>query len=94
MTLWPARQHIDTEYLDGPFKYLRSGWSFADLPEGRLQGHTFHYSKSETTLLPIVRARTPDNRDGEAIYRLERLTASYVHFYFPSNPTAIAALFS
>ena len=70
------------------------GMQFADLPEGRLQGHTFHYSKSETTLLPIVRARTPDNRDGEAIYRLERLTASYVHFYFPSNPTAIAALFS
>ena len=70
------------------------GMQFADLPEGRLQGHTFHYSKSETTLLPIVRARTPDDRDGEAIYRLERLTASYVHFYFPSNPTAIAALFS
>jgi cobyrinic acid a,c-diamide synthase len=70
------------------------GMQFADLPEGRLQGHTFHYSKSETTLLPIVRARTPDDRDGEAIYRLERLTASYVHFYFPSNPSAIAALFS
>ncbi|MBK9784352.1 MAG: cobyrinate a,c-diamide synthase [Betaproteobacteria bacterium] len=70
------------------------GMQFADLPEGRLQGHTFHYSKSETPLLPIVRARTPDGRDGEAIYRLERLTASYVHFYFPSNPTAIAALFS
>lgn len=70
------------------------GMQFADLPEGRLQGHTFHYSKSETPLLPIVRARTPDDRDGEAIYRLERLTASYVHFYFPSNPTAIAALFS
>ena len=70
------------------------GMQFADLPEGRLQGHTFHYSKSETALLPIVRARTPDDRDGEAIYRLERLTASYVHFYFPSNPTAIAALFS
>jgi cobyrinic acid a,c-diamide synthase len=70
------------------------GMQFADLPEGRLQGHTFHYSKSETVLLPIVRARTPDDRDGEAIYRLERLTASYVHFYFPSNPSAIAALFS
>jgi cobyrinic acid a,c-diamide synthase len=70
------------------------GMQSADLPEGRLQGHTFHYSKSETALLPIIRARTPDGRDGEAIYRLERLTASYVHFYFPSNPTAIAALFS
>lgn len=34
VTLWPAEKRIDTEYLDGPFKYLRSGWSFADLPEG------------------------------------------------------------
>lgn len=40
VTLWPAEKRIDTEYLDGPFKYLRSGWSFADLPpvEGRPGG--------------------------------------------------------
>ena len=25
---------IDTEYLDGPFKYMRSGWTFRDRPEG------------------------------------------------------------
>ena len=25
---------IDTEYLDGPFKYLKSSWKFKDLPEG------------------------------------------------------------
>lgn len=70
------------------------GMQFADLPEGRLQGHTFHYSKSETPLTPIVRAQTQDGREGEAIYRRERLTASYVHFYFASNPKATAALFS
>ncbi len=34
VTLWPAQKRIDTEYLDGPFKYLKSGWRFADLPEG------------------------------------------------------------
>ncbi|WP_134682087.1 type II toxin-antitoxin system RatA family toxin [Paracoccus ravus] len=34
VTLWPAEKRIDTEYLDGPFKYLKSGWTFADLPEG------------------------------------------------------------
>ena len=34
VTLWPADMRIDTEYLDGPFKYLKSGWSFADLPHG------------------------------------------------------------
>ena len=69
------------------------GMQFADLPEGRLQGHTFHYSKSETPLTPIVHAQTQDGREGEAIYRRERLTASYVHFYFASNPVATAALF-
>jgi coenzyme Q-binding protein COQ10 len=34
VTLWPERKRIDTEYLDGPFKYLKSGWTFADQPEG------------------------------------------------------------
>ncbi|MDF3606386.1 type II toxin-antitoxin system RatA family toxin [Paracoccus sp. DMF-8] len=31
VTLWPAENRIDTEYLDGPFSYLRSGWHFTDL---------------------------------------------------------------
>lgn len=70
------------------------GRQIADLPEGRLHGHTFHYSKSETPLLPLLCAQTPDGRDGEAIFRQGRLTASYVHFYFPSNPLATAALFA
>jgi len=34
VTLWPGKSRIDTEYLDGPFRYLKSGWTFADLPEG------------------------------------------------------------
>jgi cobyrinic acid a,c-diamide synthase len=70
------------------------GTQFAQLPEGRLAGHTFHYSKSETPLMPLARAKTDDGRDGEAIFRQQRLTASYVHFYFPSDPAAVAALFS
>ncbi|WP_434514771.1 cobyrinate a,c-diamide synthase [Dechloromonas sp. ARDL1] len=68
------------------------GTQFVDLPEGALSGHTFHYSKSESPLAPLARARTADGREGEAIYRLNRLTASYVHIFFPSNPAAIAAL--
>jgi cobyrinic acid a,c-diamide synthase len=68
------------------------GTQFADLPEGRLAGHTFHYSKSETPLPPLCRAVTAEGREGEAIYRRQRLTASYVHFYFPSQPQAAAAL--
>jgi len=67
------------------------------LPEGTLRGHTFHYSKTETQLEPLTTARQErplgSTTEGEAIYRRERLTASYVHFYFPSNPEAAARLF-
>ena len=34
VTLFPAINRVDTEYLDGPFKYLRSWWQFRDRPEG------------------------------------------------------------
>ena len=34
VTLWPERMRIDTEYLDGPFKYLKSWWQFTDRDEG------------------------------------------------------------
>ncbi len=43
------------------------GTQVAELPEGRLNGHTFHYSKSETPLAPLARATTPAGREGEAI---------------------------
>lgn len=34
VTLYPADLHVDTDYLDGPFKYLRSGWTFRDVEGG------------------------------------------------------------
>ena len=34
VTLWPEDMKIDTEYLEGPFRHLHSGWTFRDLPEG------------------------------------------------------------
>lgn len=69
------------------------GMLATDLPEGRLTGHTFHYSTTETALAPLAQAVKPVGRGGEAIYRRRRLTASYMHFYFPSNPAAVARLF-
>ncbi|TXI01650.1 MAG: cobyrinate a,c-diamide synthase [Rhizobium sp.] len=65
------------------------------LDNATVRGHTFHYSQTETTLLPATRATSPrDGKPGEAVYRVGALTASYVHLYFPSNPAAVAALFS
>lgn len=34
VTLWENMHKIDTEYLDGPFKYMQSNWSFSDTDEG------------------------------------------------------------
>jgi cobyrinic acid a,c-diamide synthase len=62
--------------------------------QGELRGHTFHYSRFETAL--NLQARTVKHTtqaDGEAIYRLGNLQASYFHAYFPSNPSAAAHLF-
>ena len=33
-TLWPVENRLDIEYLDGPFKYLKSWWRFVDAPQG------------------------------------------------------------
>lgn len=30
----PARHHVGTEYLDGPFRHMRSTWDFSDRPGG------------------------------------------------------------
>ncbi|MDP1652550.1 MAG: cobyrinate a,c-diamide synthase [Rhodocyclaceae bacterium] len=64
-----------------------------DLPEGQITGHTFHYSTTATPLASLVQAVKANGRGGEPIYRHRRLTASYMHFYFPSNPEAAARLF-
>ncbi|WP_370229975.1 type II toxin-antitoxin system RatA family toxin [Cognatishimia sp.] len=34
VTLFDAEKSIDTEYLDGPFKYLKSTWNFKDVEGG------------------------------------------------------------
>lgn len=70
------------------------GLQEVDLPDGTLRGHTFHYSRAETPL-PAIASGRPQRagRSGESVYRVGRLTASYLHLYFPSNPLAAARLF-
>jgi cobyrinic acid a,c-diamide synthase len=63
------------------------------LDEGCLRGHTYHHSLTTSPWEPTTRGRSPNGgRGAEAVYRSGRLTASYVHFYFPSSPAATAAL--
>lgn len=64
------------------------------LPEGALRGHTFHHSSLECDLPSLVRGECPNyKRTAEAVWRVGRLTASYIHLYLPGNPLAAAALF-
>jgi coenzyme Q-binding protein COQ10 len=34
VVLWPEVMKIDTEYLDGPFRFMRSNWAFTDRDGG------------------------------------------------------------
>jgi coenzyme Q-binding protein COQ10 len=34
VTLWPGQNRIETEYIDGPFRYLQSEWAFRDRDGG------------------------------------------------------------
>lgn len=70
------------------------GYQSAPMPGGLLRSHTFHHSLIETPLVPIAFGeRVQNTSEGEAIYQLNRLTASYLHCYFASNPPAAAQLF-
>lgn len=61
---------------------------------GELRGHTFHYSRFDTSLTAVQHTvKQANGAAGEAIYREGNLHASYFHTYFPSNPAATAALF-
>ncbi|TWI14144.1 cobyrinate a,c-diamide synthase [Aerolutibacter ruishenii] len=63
------------------------------LPEGTLRGHTFHYAQADIAAPALATATNPNGGPSrEAVYRDRRLTASFVHFYFPSNPAAAVRL--
>lgn len=70
------------------------GLQSVELNGETLRGHTFHYSSLETPLAPLTHAkRASGTAPGEAVYRHGSVLASYLHTYFPSNPTAAAGLF-
>jgi len=69
------------------------GLQSVELPEGRLRGHTFHYARAEIGAAAIAESVNPNGGPSrEAVYRDRRMSASFVHFYFPSNPAAALKL--
>jgi cobyrinic acid a,c-diamide synthase len=70
------------------------GLQAVEIPEGTLRGHTFHYAQAEIAFPALAHATNPNGAPSrEAVYRDRRMTASFVHFYFPSQPDAAMGLF-
>ncbi len=67
------------------------------LDAGLLRGHTFHYTRLETAMPVLTRSSRPGAAvqadRGEALYQCGSVQASYFHAWFPSCPSAVAALF-
>jgi len=60
-----------------------------------IRGHSFHYSQAQINLPVMTRTRYyPHEREGEAIYLQNNILASYMHWYFPSNPQFIFDFFN
>ncbi len=64
---------------------------------GVLRGHAFHYSTCATPLPATGRTQAAPGRklrgEGEALYALGSVKASYFHAWFASNPAATAQFF-
>jgi cobyrinic acid a,c-diamide synthase len=73
-------------------KLTAIGSQKVSIDQQEIRGHTFHYSHLKTTMTIDSQAYYADGRLGEAIYRCNNLTSSYLHFYFPSNPALVARL--
>ncbi|MFQ6332300.1 cobyrinate a,c-diamide synthase [Methylophilus sp. 3sh_L] len=54
--------------------------------------HTFHYGRFETHL-PVIAQGRGKYGAGEPVYQQGSITASFLHFYFPSNPALAAQFF-
>lgn len=69
------------------------GTQHLQTPDGNIGAHTFHYGKFETS---TAVSHTANSRygQGEGVYRQNNITASFLHFYFPSNPALAARFFA
>lgn len=80
----PKRQGLGTQHATFP---SASG----DAAE-TIGAHTFHYGRFETSL-PVIAQGKGKYGAGESVYRHHNITASFLHFYFPSNPLLAAHFF-
>lgn len=70
----------DHDVLDDDHKYV-------------LRGHTFHYSTTRSTEQVLTQPFTQRGHKTDPVWFKNNLIASYIHWYFPSNPTLVANIF-
>ncbi|MDN3683118.1 cobyrinate a,c-diamide synthase [Vibrio tapetis subsp. quintayensis] len=61
---------------------------------GELRGHTFHYSKTISDEAVMVRPVSQYGRETDPVWYKHQTIASYIHWYFPSNPHVVAKMFN
>ena len=73
-------------------KFQGLGTQHVTIKNSMIGAHTFHYGKFDTPMQPTHIADSRYGK-GEAIYCQGNITASFLHFYFPSNPLLAAQFF-
>lgn len=91
--LWgvlPGQGRMQTRLAGLGMQQLHTPW-------GVLRGHTFHYSRLDSSMSELGRSSRPGQPvapdKGEAFYRHGTVHASFFHPWFASQPRAVAALF-
>jgi cobyrinic acid a,c-diamide synthase len=74
-------------------KLAALGMVEADFAGGSLRGHTFHYSTTKSNEQVLTQPITQRGRKTDPVWIKNNLVASYIHWYFPSNPELVAGLF-
>lgn len=65
-----------------------------ELIEGaKLRGHTFHYSKTESNQAILCTPISQRGRTTDPVWIHNKVVASYIHWYFPSNVELVTRLF-
>lgn len=79
VVLHPNEQKIDTEYLDGPFKYMKSNWAFEDTQEGCTVNFFVDFEFKNAILQSIIGVVF-----NEAMHRIVRAFEKRAETLYPS----------
>jgi cobyrinic acid a,c-diamide synthase len=79
----------------GPHQWAVPGVAVGGVPAAPLRGHSFHWSRFETSAQPAWQTQAVRHVTGagEPVYELGSLRASWFHPWFPSSPRLAAWLF-